>query len=74
MARQGFCYRTGKRKDLTHGTPKFLLLVDGQPLISHIVAVLGRDFGQAIVVGTPTGEFSKLRVEFVHGRKNVPAV
>jgi molybdopterin-guanine dinucleotide biosynthesis protein A/molybdopterin converting factor small subunit len=48
------------------GTPKALLLFDGEPLISHIVAMLRRQFADVVVVAAPGQDLPTLPVNLVH--------
>jgi molybdopterin-guanine dinucleotide biosynthesis protein A len=48
------------------GSPKALLLFDGQPLIAHIVATLRRLFDEIVVVAAPGQTLPSMAVTLVH--------
>jgi molybdopterin-guanine dinucleotide biosynthesis protein A len=47
------------------GTPKALLLFDGEPLIVHVVATLRRLFDEVVVVGAPGQDLPSMPVTLV---------
>src|SRR5215208_4791171 len=47
------------------GTPKALLLFDGEPLIVHIVATLRRAFAEVVVVAAPGQDLPAMPVTLV---------
>src|SRR4051812_47387689 len=47
------------------GTPKALLLFDGEPLIVHIVAALRDLFAEVVVVAAPGQQLPPMRVTMV---------
>ena len=48
------------------GSPKALLMFDGEPLIAHVVQTLGQLFSDIVVVAAPDQELPSLPVTLVH--------